>query len=295
VKQGESCFPLYEAKMISQYDHRYASFLGTKVSPSRPSRKFEGWYGVIPSDANESALPRYWVLQRDVNARLKGRWSSNWLLGWRGISRSVDARTVIAALLPLVACTDTILLAMSKQPLVKIASLLANMNSFVFDYCARQKVGGAALKAFTLRQIPTLAPMAYDEAFPWLYTEPMRDWFAERVLELVYSAWDMQPFAHDLGFDGPPFPWDEERRFLLRCELDAAFFHLYGIERDDVDYIMETFPIVKRKDEAKWGEYRTKRVILGVYDAMQRAMETGVPYEGAVAASRTESNVIGIG
>ena len=41
---------------------------------------------------------------------------------------------------------------------------------------------------------------------------------------------------------------------------------------------METFPIVKRKDEAAWGEYRTQRVILEIYDAIQRAQETGQPY-----------------
>jgi hypothetical protein len=120
---------------------------------------------------------------------------------------------------------------------------------------------------------------------------------ATRVLELVYTAWDMQPFARDLGYDGPPFPWDEERRFELRCELDAAFFHLYGIERDDVDYIMETFPIVKRKDEAKWGEYRTKRVILEIYDAMAQAMETGAAYRGDVLDARlgTDVTVAGAG
>jgi hypothetical protein len=66
---------------------------------------------------------------------------------------------------------------------------------------------------------------------------------------------------------------------LIRCELDAAFFHLYEIARDDVDYIMETFPIVKRKDEQKYGEFRTKRVILGCYDAMAEAMKTGRPYQ----------------
>ena len=88
----------------------------------------------------------------------------------------------------------------------------------------------------------------------------------------------MQPFAQECGYDGPPFVWDEERRFLLRCELDAAYFHLYGIARDDVDYIMETFPIVKRKDEAAHGEYRTKRVILEMYDAMQQSAVSGQPY-----------------
>ena len=86
------------------------------------------------------------------------------------------------------------------------------------------------------------------------------------------------PSPKDCGYSGPPFRWDEERRFLLRCELDAAYFHLYGIGRDDADYILETFPIVKRKDEQVHGEYRTKRVILDIYDAMQQAMETGTPY-----------------
>jgi hypothetical protein len=42
---------------------------------------------------------------------------------------------------------------------------------------------------------------------------------------------------------------------------------------------METFPILKRKDEKQYGEYRTKHVILEVYDQLQKAMETGVPYQ----------------
>jgi hypothetical protein len=127
-----------------------------------------------------------------------------------------------------------------------------------------------------------LLPATYDRASPWLPEEWLADWCADRVIELAYTAWDMTALAQDLGYQGPPFAWDHERRFLLRCELDAAFFHLYGIERDDVDYIMETFPIVKRKDEAKHGEYRTKRVISEIYDAMARAMVTGVPYLGEV-------------
>jgi len=102
---------------------------------------------------------------------------------------------------------------------------------------------------------------------------------SDKCHDFAYTLHSLAPFARDLGYNGPPFRWDEERRFLLRCELDAAFFHLYGIARDDVDYIMETFPIVKRKDEAAHGEYRTKRVILEIYDEMAEAMRTGVPYQ----------------
>jgi len=93
------------------------------------------------------------------------------------------------------------------------------------------------------------------------------------------SARDLQPFATYCGYDGPPFRWDEDRRFLLRCELDAAFFHLYGVERDDVGYILETFPIVKRKDVEKHGDFRTKLVILDIYDRLQEAIDSGEPYQ----------------
>jgi hypothetical protein len=105
------------------------------------------------------------------------------------------------------------------------------------------------------------------------------NWIFPRALELSYTAWDLEPFAKDCGYNGPPFRWDEERRFLLRCELDAAYFHLYGIGREDVDYIMDTFRVWKQKEEKQYGEYRTKRMILEIYDEMQRAMETGEPYK----------------
>ena len=103
--------------------------------------------------------------------------------------------------------------------------------------------------------------------------------FCRAILELTFTAWDLAPFARDCGYDGPPFRWDDARRFLLRCELDAAFFHLYGVNRDDTDYIMETFPVVKKKDIQQHGDYRTKLTILEIYDAMQRAIETGEPYQ----------------
>jgi hypothetical protein len=134
----------------------------------------------------------------------------------------------------------------------------------------------------------------------------LKEWIFPYVLELIYTAWDLEPFSQDCGWSGPPFRWDEQRRFFLRCELDAAFFHLYlpaevngdwcpaenetaedlaqlkgsyPTPRDAVAYIMETFPIVKRKDAEQFGEYRTKRVILKIYDAMQDSIRTGQPYQ----------------
>ena len=93
-------------------------------------------------------------------------------------------------------------------------------------------------------------------------------WMDSRVLELTYTAVDMAGFAADLGYDGEPFRWDPERRRLLRAELDAACFHLYGLNRTEVEYVMETFPIVRRKDEATHGEFLTKRLILEQFEEL---------------------------
>jgi hypothetical protein len=146
--------------------------------------------------------------------------------------------------------------------------MAANMSAFVVDYVARQKVGGLHLNYFYVTQLPMLPPSNYDLPCPWAPGQTLKDWILPRVLELVYTANDLEPFARDSGYSGPPFRWDEERRFRLRCELDAAFFHLYGIGREDMEYVMETFPIVKRHDEKQWGEYRTKRVVGELYDAL---------------------------
>ena len=150
-----------------------------------------------------------------------------------------------------------------------------------FDFVTRNTTGwnSKTKSLHIINQLPVLPPQPMPNPAPGLSPaslfshSPLPPHLAPSpLLELTYTAWDLEPFAQDCGYDGPPFRWDEERRFLLRCELDAAYFHLYGIARDDVDYIMETFPIVKRKDEAKHGEYRTKRVILEIYDEMAAAI-----------------------
>lgn len=68
------------------------------------------------------------------------------------------------------------------------------------------------------------------------------------------------------GFPYPPFKWDEERRARLRAELDAIYAHLYELTKEELGYILETFPIVKRKDIERYGNYRTKELILKYYD-----------------------------
>ncbi|WP_411147584.1 Eco57I restriction-modification methylase domain-containing protein [Streptomyces sp. A30] len=268
TKCGNRMLPLYEAKMLHHYDHRWATYdaNGDTRSPS-PEEK---------DDSNALVLPQFWVAEEDtpsgkfdkngdegtkpgVASRLSSKgWGHGWLLGWRDVAKVANERSMISALMPAVGVGNKFLLALCRSPLL----LCATWSSFAFDYAARQNIGGVNLNFFIVKQLPVPTPtqLAIHE-----------DWISPRVLELSYTATDMSGLATDIGDNGTPFRWNQRRRQVIRAELDALFFHLYGISREDADYILDTFPIVRRKDEAKYGSYRTKELILAEYDRMAAA------------------------
>jgi len=100
-------------------------------------------------------------------------------------------------------------------------------------------------------------------------------------LELTYTSGSISSFARDLGYDGPPFVWDEDRRAQLRAELDAWYARAYALTRDELRYILdpadvkgsdypsETFRVLKKNEIARFGEYRTARLVLAAWDAQE--------------------------
>jgi hypothetical protein len=275
VDRSKRMLPLMEAKMIHLFNARFGDYADRAEASESTA---------LPSvtDANlanphYATQARFWIDAEHVVSRMRGQWTHGWMMGVRRISRSTDVRTLISAVVPLSGALDSFsLLLANRDP---AWALVCAFNSFVLDFVTRQKVGGADLRAHVVKQLPVPPPATYDKPTPWLPMEKLETWLLPRVLELTYTAWDLEAFAHDVGYDGPPFRWDPDRRFLLRCELDAAFLHLYALSRDDTDYVMDTFPIVRRNDEKAHGEYRTKRVILEIYDALAEATRTGKPYQ----------------
>jgi hypothetical protein len=271
--------PLYESKMVHQFTHRYGDhgLLSTRES---------GHVLPQPADAQLAdpayvPMPRYWVSQSEVERRLEGRAATGWLIGWRDVTDArASARTVVACVLPRVGIGHNLPLLFPGVEPQQVACLVGALNSLALDYVARQKVAGLHLTFFIISQLPVLAPEIFEQSAPWDRPVTTRDWIAQRVLELTYTADDLAGFARDLGWYGAPFRWDPERRELLRAELDAAFFHLYGVVRDDVEYVLSTFPVVRRSEERTHGEFRTKRLVLERYDALAKATEMGQAYEG---------------
>ena len=159
--------------------------------------------------------------------------------------------------------------------------LAAAMNSFSFDFCVRQKLTGMHLQFSVMNQLPVPAVNSEVRA-PWDAQSTVWTWVGCRVKELVLTGYDTADLQQELEGAARPFTWNTFRRTRLRAELDAAMFVLYGLNRSEVNHILDTFVILKRKDEAEFGDYRTKLLILEAFDAMQESARTGTSFESAL-------------
>ena len=225
-------------------------------------------------------------------AGLIERKQPRWLIGWREICRSTDERTVIASVFPKVATSNKIFLMYSDKGPRLVSALLAIFDSIVFDFIARQKLGGTSLMYYYIKQFSILDPASL--------TEPEIEFIVPRVLELTYTSHVMRPWAADLSYLGAPFGWDELRRAQLRAELDAFIGRKYGLTRDEMRYVLdpsdikgadypsETFRVLKSKEEARFGEYRTGRLVLDAWDrlAATNIGETPVEIRNEATAPR---------
>lgn len=275
VGNGTEWLPLYEGKMVGAYDHRAASIRfdpSNRVRRNQPDPLSDDEHG----SSTLMAQPLFWVSRENIVERC-GK-VPRYCVVVKDVTSSTNERTSIAAILPSAALTDSVPWLSNPHEAIANACLSGILNSFCFDFAARQKIAGLHLRGHYLAQLPLIPLDALKAECRWQAALSVQDWIGYRVLELTYTGWDLEPFARDCGFNGPPFRWDVTRRFQLCCELDAAFFHLYGIEREDVAYIMDTFPIIKRKDEGKYGSYRTQETILALYDALADAQRSGHPF-----------------
>ena len=265
-KRGDELYlPLYEGKMVQAFDHRAASVVVNPENLNRPAQPREA---TLQQHADRDWMPKpqFWVSEDDSDESH----GLSWFVGFKDVTAPTNVRTMIVAVIPESGVGNTLPLLMPEREGVdsyrQNAWLwVACLNSFALDYVARQKVQGQHLNWFVVEQLPVIEPGDYDREFG---DTTAREIVRDHVLRLTYTAHDMRPFARDLGYDGEPFRWDDEERRHLRARLDALYFHLYGLSREDAGYVMETFPIVRRRDESAFGSYRTRDMVLAYMNAL---------------------------
>ena len=259
--------PLYEAKMIQVYDHRASSVVVEKKNWMRQGQTISTTV-VQHQETEFSPVPRWWVAEEKVFQAV-GRDRPCGFIGFKDITSPTNQRTMIAAAIPWSAVTNHFPLILTDQAPRLELCLLANLNSFVLDYAARQKIGGITLNFFIVEQLPVLPPDSYAEACLWDRRCTLGKWVSDRVLKLTSTSNDMLPLAEATGFDPPVHKWKPDERFELQAELDAAYFLLYGIKRDDVIYILSTFSGAGSPPESTLLPVSTTDLILKCYDRFQ--------------------------
>ena len=248
---GQYMLPVYEPPMIDVFDHRV----------EKP-RYWIAEHGPVAVQRKGGTAQRPGVADRLAELG----WNWEWLCAWRTPvpERPVPERTAVAVFLPRAATAGSLPLMLPRVVPPFAAALIAAQSSLVFDYVARQKIDGPAVRAAHWKQLPVPTPDMLEPHLPFI---------VPRVLELVYTSPDMRPLARDLDDTGDPFAWDPDRRASLRAELDAFFFRVYGIDdRDDVEYITGALQTGaggpeqgKSHDDGGRG---AKELILATYDRM---------------------------
>jgi len=311
MRKGDELYlPLYEAKMIWHYDHRFGTYAGvdSRTSTQTPTPTLEQY-----QDPNYLIIPWYWVNTPHVDSLSDKKWH----IGFRDISNNTNERTMIVSIVPESAISN-------KLPIISFSSLSnvflfhANLSTIIFDYFTRQKIGGTSLNFYLVNQFPILSPKHYS-------TNVQTD-ILLRIIELTYVAWDIKPYIDTLwifsddqvkkriilkwqenkeetgghlwlppfwahqsqdptvrdypGCPLPPFKWDEDRRAVLKAELDAIYAKLYGLTTDELRYILdpqdvygpdfpgETLRVLKEKEIRLYGEYRTKRLVMEAWEKL---------------------------
>lgn len=272
-----NCLPLLEGKMIGIYNPREGTYEGQtqaqankRVLPDTPLE--------VLRDARGVNVPCYWVQEELI----VGAWSGgmDWAIGFRDVAPK--ERTLVGCAVPKTAYGNQLPLIHLSGPGREVAPcLIATLSSFLVDYLVRARTDKGHMNYFIVKQVPIPEPSFFREPCPWDTGTSIRDWVTPRVVELTYTAWQLEAFGREFGFD-VPYRWDPGRRDLLRAELDAAVFQLYELSSEQVSFVLDTFELVRDSDEKSHSEYRTKRLILERYEAIAKATDTGEPYETAL-------------
>jgi len=312
-KMNNEDFALYEAKMIWNFDHRFSTYENATAQNINEGN-LPQLTNEMHQDDGKTILPEKYVSKENIIAKLNNDYPYKWFLIGRGIAATNNERTFIYSVIPYcgVGNSATFIEFGAELKALDLFLLCCNFNSLVYDFIGSQKMGGSNLNAYILEQLPALPRNKYN-------FEVIK--IALSALELSYTSWDIKAFADDVwkeadddlkaiitkqweenkevtgghewsppewcaideeGCPLPPFKWDENRRAVLKAELDAIYAKLYGLTTEELRYILdpqdvygsdfpgETFRVLKEKEIRLYGEYRTRRLVLEAWERLNK-------------------------
>ena len=285
LSDGRKVYPLYEGKMFWHFDHRYGTY---ENQTEKQANK-----GVLPrvtdeqhADKKYQIQPRYWVDGGLTDSILSEYTNQNWFFTWRDLGPS--ERTLVGTLIPRAAAGHKAPLMICDHSPADRVILSAVLSSLVADYGVRQKTN--AMTFFVIEQAAILERSSLYEDLDWL-GGTASSWLLPRAFELYYTNEELSDLANDLGMEGLPFVWDSERRAAIQAEIDAAVLHLYGLNKEQASWILDSFTVLRKYEERDYREFRTKRLVLSAYEAMAKAKSTHVAYESPLSPPPADNSL----
>lgn len=273
LKDGREVYPLYEGKMFWHFDHRYGTYAHQTEKQANK--------GVLPrvsDDQHGSAeyqiQPQYWVDTNLTKEALGQACDTGWFFSWRDVGPS--ERTFVGTIIPRAAMGHASPYIATDAPAEEALSLSTVLSTLVVDYAARQKSN--RMTFFIVEQLPMISRTMLKETQFWL-GEQCGHWINKRAIELFYTNWELKDLGDSVGFTTPPYKWHPFRRAALQAEIDAATFHLYGLDKKQAEWILDSFTVLRKYEERDHDEFRTKRLVLTAYDAMAEAKKQGTAYK----------------
>lgn len=263
---GCDYLPIYEGKMIHQYDCNFSTYEGVSeeaITKGNPNLNDKKCYGKM-------SVPRYFI-DKDIgesflNSKIGDQ---RWVLCYRDVTNVNNERTAIGTILPRYPLMQPLNGITVKNARVA-CFVLGALNSLIVDFIARQRFSGRHLNVTTFSQLPLPYKFLYQEEIIY------------RVASLLNLNEKFKPLLAELNISDDCFSVDENIRSIYRAELDAYYARLYGLNRDELRYILdpidvmgedypdETFRALKNSEIRKFGEYRTQRLVLEAWDALEK-------------------------
>jgi len=264
--------PLYEGKMIQQFDHRFNTF--SDLSSEIESSEKRKMTAEEKADVSREVIAQNWIKKTDFEDLVEDwNWDPDWVFAFRDVAdATTNVRTSVGTIAPFRPFGNTApLLTFEEVNPEKAIVFTTFFNSFVFDFALRQSIGGTHLNKYILKQLPMPTPDMVEEIEVEIdgTTETLNDFLRKRGQKLIWTSHSLDCLGKELDSSNGPFTWDENERRNLRAEIDGAIAQVYDIPRNDFAYILDQFGILKDRENNEYGEYRTKNDCLAAFDRIE--------------------------
>ncbi len=273
LTEDRSALPHYEGRMVAQYDHRAKGY--------RSGRARAAVWEDLPFGSPQKSIQPQWYVHADgVPDQAKLR-IGEYRVGFCDVASPTNERSLVAAMLPrdcIAGDKVPTVLMKSVAPRFDLLLWLAAANSFTMDFLVRMKVS-LKMALTILDSLPFPRLSAGDAAAQDIVQRALRLTCTGPEMNELWDEMVQSRVVPARKATEIPGAVETTERLQLRAEIEARLALLYGLDREELAHILGTFPIVQKDDEKLCGEYRTKRVILEIYDAMTEGTRTGKPYQ----------------